>query len=1109
MEKKPVVRFGKYLISLIKILLVGLINQSMAQPSQTFIPVADASVYVGGITNNYGTADLLVKNRPSGGITRYAYLKFDLSSFDLNYAGKATLRLYCRVKQADATLAIIDAFAVDNNSWQENTLNWSNKPAFGKKISSTQINAQGTWYEWDITNYVRSLDLSSANTVISIVLSDQLASDNTITFNAKENSNNRPELVIKEVNDQYDQTYYVDADNGNDYNDGLTKATSWRTLDKVNSLTFSQGARILLKSGGVWSGQLKPRGSGTAFLPIVIDQYGEGPKPLINGNGIIGQGVVLLSNQSYWEIRNLEITNDAIENAERRGVEVNASNYGTVEHIYLKNLTIHDIKGTVGNSDADKRSAGIYFSVINDNSVDTRFNDILIEGCHIYNCQNQGIVTNNDLKVSDYPGTPDWQRRRYTNLTVRNNIIHHISKNAMIIRLADGGLVERNLCYETAIGTQGNTIFSRSSRGTIFQYNEGFLNRSTGADGSLYDPDINSPGTIWQYSYSHNNSHGLVWFCTDEQDEGIVVRYNISQNDQGNLVYFNFPLKEAKVYNNVFYVGQGLSPVIIKENQAHNHTYTYANNIVYNDSGSPVYNFVNNTQLKTQTRHISNNIFYNTPSATQIPSSTNSTQNPLFISPGSGANGLNTVNGYKLKPGSPALAAGLLMPENGGKDYFGLSVSETALPNIGFYNGNGITITQPDNNFHLYNLIGQSNMAGRGVVTPQYSSISHPRVMMLDKNNHWVVAKHPLHFDKPEAAGVGLGLSFAIKMAEANPDITIGLIPSAVGGTGISSWEEGVFDTANEVYPYDDALKRAKYAMQFGVMKGTLWHQGESNRTSSFSTWPDKVKQLVAELRREFNDPKMPFIIGEIGHYLETGSNINSLLPQLVADVPYTALVSAAGLTHKGDDLHFDSPSLITFGERYADQMLMVQDYILPVKLHDFSVWKRLNGAELRWSTASEIDNAWFEPERSADGKIFTTLGRVKGFGTSSKLQSYSFLDKDPIYGYNYYRIKQIDFNGTSSYTRYITFDFTYSEQSLAVFPNPASSDIVIKHGFPENSLIELNIYTIDGKVVEKRFSTENQIVQNVSALVPGLYILEVKTAMPGHKMARTKFIKQ
>ncbi len=68
-----------------------------------------------------------------------------------------------------------------------------------------------------------------------------------------------------------------------------------------------------------------------------------------------------------------------------------------------------------------------------------------------------------------------------------------------------------------------------------------------------------------------------------------------------------------------------------------------------------------------------------------------------------------------------------------------------------------------DTNFHLYLLIGQSNMAGRGVVDAE-SKQQDPQILMLDSNNRWLPATDPVHFDKPEIAGVGPALSFAKEM---------------------------------------------------------------------------------------------------------------------------------------------------------------------------------------------------------------------------------------------------------------------------------------------------------------------------------------------------------
>jgi hypothetical protein len=122
-------------------------------------------------------------------------------------------------------------------------------------------------------------------------------------------------------------SYYVDANLGNDSNNGLSAATPWRSLSKVNSTTFSPGDQILFKSGASWSGQLWPKGSGTSGNPIIINSYGGTSKPVINGN-VTGEanglsaGTVYLYNQVYWEINNLEITNSSTTAGNRLGVQV-------------------------------------------------------------------------------------------------------------------------------------------------------------------------------------------------------------------------------------------------------------------------------------------------------------------------------------------------------------------------------------------------------------------------------------------------------------------------------------------------------------------------------------------------------------------------------------------------------------------------------------------------------------------------------------------------------------------------------------------------------------------------------------------------------------------
>ena len=107
-------------------------------------------------------------------------------------------------------------------------------------------------------------------------------------------------------------TYYIDAQHGSDDADGKAAAPAgasgpWKTLLKVNAPTFAPGDKILLATGLSWAGQLHPLGSGAAGNPIVVDVYGPASKPLITANGAV-DAAVRLFNQSYWEIKHLEVT---------------------------------------------------------------------------------------------------------------------------------------------------------------------------------------------------------------------------------------------------------------------------------------------------------------------------------------------------------------------------------------------------------------------------------------------------------------------------------------------------------------------------------------------------------------------------------------------------------------------------------------------------------------------------------------------------------------------------------------------------------------------------------------------------------------------------------
>jgi hypothetical protein len=221
--------------------------------------------------------------------------------------------------------------------------------------------------------------------------------------------------------------------------------------------------------------------------------------------------------------------------------------------------------------------------------------------------------------------------------------------------------------------------------------------------------------------------------------------------------------------------------------------------------------------------------------------------------------------------------------------------------------------------------MGQSNMVGRDTST-MASQVDNPHILALSEDGEWVVARDPLHAKNGRIEpGVGPGMTFAVEMLKANPGRTIGLVPCAVGGTGLSRWVKGA-DL------YQKAVERAKIAAQAGVIKGMLWHQGESdtNSASNADSYQDRLTQMFKDLRSDLGLPGMPIVVGQLGEFLtvEKYPFVNTVratlkrIPSLVANTGYA---DSAGLSDKGDQLHFSAAAQKEFGSRYAKAMQKLQ----------------------------------------------------------------------------------------------------------------------------------------------------------------------------------------
>lgn len=158
----------------------------------------------------------------------------------------------------------------------------------------------------------------------------------------------------------------------------------------------------------------------------------------------------------------------------------------------------------------------------------------------------------------------------------------------------------------------------------------------------------------------------------------------------------------------------------------------------------------------------------------------------------------------------------------------------------------------------------------------------------------------------------------------------------------------------------------------------------------------------------------------------------------------------------------------------------------LPVEYMYFEAVEKDGKPLLRWATASEVNNSHFEVQRSTDGERWEPLGKVNGFGTAYIVNEYRFADDQPRTGTNYYRLKQVDYDGAFEYSPVVSFEV---EKTLTVYPNP-SSDFVIVEG--EGKPQEVILYSGIGQVIKIVSGYEYGQKISLSGLLPGLYILSV-----------------
>jgi len=185
----------------------------------------------------------------------------------------------------------------------------------------------------------------------------------------------------------------------------------------------------------------------------------------------------------------------------------------------------------------------------------------------------------------------------------------------------------------------------------------------------------------------------------------------------------------------------------------------------------------------------------------------------------------------------------------------------------------------------------------------------------------------------------------------------------------------------------------------------------------------------------------------------------------------------------------------------------------LPVSLVSFTAKPEGEKVKLNWSTTSETNNSFFTIQRSGNGKQFVDIANIDGGGNSSKFKAYSHTDSLPLEGTSYYRLKQTDYDGTSSLSRIVPVKFTAGENmEFSVFPNPVTDHLNLKLSGLKNEgkVLNYEIISDSGKKLYSGKGTLTEINKAADQLLPriqtGLYILR---AFDNSNSYVFKFMKQ
>ncbi len=359
--------------------------------------------------------------------------------------------------------------------------------------------------------------------------------------------------------DQPPSGYFVDCSAGDDVAAGDSPATAWRSLARLAEEPLGPGDAVWFLAGSTCTGTLHLSGSGSAAAPIRVGAWGEGLPPRIRGEG---EAALRLEDQSFVTVEGLEI-----EGGSRWGIYVTTT--GQVQGITLRNLEVHGVHGAGG---ADAKATGlVVFTVSN---AAAWFEDVVVEDV---------VAWDSNMWAGIFLYGTAWREGgpRSRNILFRNNVVHDVAGDGIVVFGAEDVLMEGNLAYECgqiqtdAVGTP-NAIWTWDCQQCTVQFNEAHHTHSPGNDGGAFDIDWDNVDNVVQYNYGHHNDGYCVAVFAAEGSttRGSVVRYNLCLNNgqgedqafQGDIYLTTWnggSLGDVQVYNNTVRRSAGWPALVV------------------------------------------------------------------------------------------------------------------------------------------------------------------------------------------------------------------------------------------------------------------------------------------------------------------------------------------------------------------------------------------------------------------------------------------------------------------------------------------------------------------------------------------------------------------